>query len=711
MNKIKATFIQKLLYIVAFISAIIYVCVVPFDFEYGIFELASGKDSTSEIQTLKNNSSKIRIVLESNNTVELNNVATQIAKILDLKTDNSSKLIATKKVLLEHSNYLLSKADIKLLESNKESSIYETAKNKILSPYCTSLFKISKDPFFLLNNYVNSLLQYGDGWKMTNGFLSKSGKTMLLATIYNSQNLSDFELENKIAKIEEIKKTAKDKGVYVYISGARLHSLKIAKKSQLEINILSIVSLSLVLLLGYIGFGSIRIFIPIALCLGVSFVIALAGLMLIFPKPHICVLIFATSLIGLSIDYSYHYFSACKNYPPQIAYQKISSPLSKTYLTTVLCFAILSFADINLLREISIFSIIGLTASYLFVKLFYPSIMLITKPKLDDKVVIFPSVKSKKIKIVLVVAFVVVSVCGITMAKFKTEAKDLYTPAKDLLNEEKVVAQKFGDTTKKFAIIKASSIYEILSIEEEANIEGISKFLPSIHRQNQNANLIKNFYTKYASTLQKELGAKKKFTMPENQQNLSISDFKGTLIEEIFSSMLTNHNGEWTAIIPIDHSHSNLKNIKIFNPLDFLNNVFNSYMRSTSIFILLSFILLTLTLIALFKKDFIRLIIPILFAITLPISVLALFQININLFHFLGLFILMGLGIDYAIFHCSNKSRQTKTAVLISFLTSFVGFGMLAFTSFGAISSLGIILAMGLTFAYTISYLIGAKNG
>ena len=70
----------------------------------------------------------------------------------------------------------------------------------------------------------------------------------------------------------------------------------------------------------------------------------------------------------------------------------------------------------------------------------------------------------------------------------------------------------------------------------------------------------------------------------------------------------------------------------------------------------------------------------------------------------------MGLGIDYSIFHYSNNSTLTKNAVFISFATSIIGFGALAFTSFKAISSIGEMLALGLGFAYFISLFLAEEK-
>ena len=111
-----------------------------------------------------------------------------------------------------------------------------------------------------------------------------------------------------------------------------------------------------------------------------------------------------------------------------------------------------------------------------------------------------------------------------------------------------------------------------------------------------------------------------------------------------------------------------------------------------------------------FRRRFLRLALPLAMSVGAALCAQALFAGGVNLFHILALFILMGLGVDYAIFHSASSSNGTKNAVLISFATSFAGFGALAFTSFGAISSIGSVLAVGLAAAYLTSFL-GAENG
>jgi predicted exporter len=85
------------------------------------------------------------------------------------------------------------------------------------------------------------------------------------------------------------------------------------------------------------------------------------------------------------------------------------------------------------------------------------------------------------------------------------------------------------------------------------------------------------------------------------------------------------------------------------------------------------------------------------------VAVLTILGMPITFFHLLGLFIVIGLGMDYAIFHINMKKNAELRPVFYSFLTSFIGFGLLAFTSFFLIAAMGMILAIGIAVSYVVS--------
>ena len=111
--------------------------------------------------------------------------------------------------------------------------------------------------------------------------------------------------------------------------------------------------------------------------------------------------------------------------------------------------------------------------------------------------------------------------------------------------------------------------------------------------------------------------------------------------------------------------------------------------------------MLLIVLVALYRGRAFRYLAPPLLGVLLSLGVLGIFGISITFFHLLGLFIVIGLGLDYAIFHI-NKDTELRP-VFYSFLTSFIGFGMLAFTSFFLVSAMGTILALGIAGAYFLS--------
>lgn len=95
---------------------------------------------------------------------------------------------------------------------------------------------------------------------------------------------------------------------------------------------------------------------------------------------------------------------------------------------------------------------------------------------------------------------------------------------------------------------------------------------------------------------------------------------------------------------------------------------------------------------------------PVIVAVLLTAGLLAACGVKFTLFHLIVFFMILGLGIDYAIFGGGR-------VVFYSFLTSLVGFGMLGFTSFPPTRMMGTTLALGLFFAWSFAGRTGGGHG
>ncbi len=135
--------------------------------------------------------------------------------------------------------------------------------------------------------------------------------------------------------------------------------------------------------------------------------------------------------------------------------------------------------------------------------------------------------------------------------------------------------------------------------------------------------------------------------------------------------------------------------------------MFDAYAQEAYRLLGISFVLLAALLAALFRRRFLACAGPVLAAAVATLGVLGWCGVRLTFFHALCFFVCTGLGLDYVIFHLGNPSPRTRRVVFVSFLTSAVSFGMLAFTSFPVTRAMGTALALGLFFVYLFSSCMG----
>jgi predicted exporter len=80
----------------------------------------------------------------------------------------------------------------------------------------------------------------------------------------------------------------------------------------------------------------------------------------------------------------------------------------------------------------------------------------------------------------------------------------------------------------------------------------------------------------------------------------------------------------------------------------------------------------------------------------------------LNIFHAIGLALVLSMGVDYGIFVVEGRASRVDAArslvsVLTATVTTILSFGMLAISSNPALRSLGATIALGMTFSFVLS--------
>jgi predicted exporter len=104
--------------------------------------------------------------------------------------------------------------------------------------------------------------------------------------------------------------------------------------------------------------------------------------------------------------------------------------------------------------------------------------------------------------------------------------------------------------------------------------------------------------------------------------------------------------------------------------------------------------------------------IPPVFAGLIALIVISAMGETLNLFNFLAMILVLGIGIDFTLFlaEARGELKSTIFAITLSALTTMISFGLLALSSTYAVHSFGMTVLVGIACAYLLCPLAISVN-
>ncbi len=240
----------------------------------------------------------------------------------------------------------------------------------------TSRTGFAEDPFGLFDRYLRQGLP-DTGFEVRGPCLQKQleGRYWCLLIVNAQQGgfgLEPLKRQREVldAALEAAKAVAP--GVKVLDAGVSRHADYAARASQHEMSRISAVSLLAIALLALLMLGSLRPLLWVSAVLGTGALCGLAVCSLFFGELHLVALVFGTTLIGIAVDYAFHFLTASG--APGRRLIHIESGLFWGYVTTATAFMALGFAGIPALRQVAITSVAGLAGALLAVRWLLPAL-------------------------------------------------------------------------------------------------------------------------------------------------------------------------------------------------------------------------------------------------------------------------------------------------------------------------------------------------
>lgn len=459
-----------------------------------------------------------------------------------------------------------------------------------------------------------------------------------------------------------------------------------------------------------------------------------------FAQLHFIVLVFGASLIGVCVDFSLHFF--CKYYSQNASgtavARSISAPLLLSLASSVLGYGCLSLSGLSSLLQIAVFSGVGLIAAWIFL-LSYAS--LLGKPRqmrtrlihlanpFDKLIGVF---FSHKRVVMLSTAVLSIFATGILYSRYQTSDNPrlMYHTSERLIQDLLIAAPRLSRFDASRALVVTGS-------DDNQVLERLEKLQPHLQAW-QNQKLLKNFtsvltlippvamqrehFTRNQALFAangpvaqalRELGYK-----PENvaatlssQQQLT---FKPLLPSQIGNGVLSPwwfHSADGSAAIiqiaaqqpkALQTAVLKLNDDQLFyvDRAQQISSILET-IRIKAQYLLAAAYAAILGLFALYYRFDVALkliAIPLLSSV-MSVTVLT-FLGPLNAFHIFALYLVLGLGIDYAVFHQASRyqrSPATLAAIVLAAATSLLSFGLLGLSDTPMLGDFGKTLCLGIS--------------
>ncbi|NOR55541.1 MAG: hypothetical protein GQ531_04980, partial [Sulfurovum sp.] len=464
-----------------------------------------------------------------------------------------------------------------------------------------------------------------------------------------------------------------------------------------DVNHIILLALSILLLLYLFILRDLSLLFNVLATLGSSAMFASILLTEVYDEVSIFVFVFGVSISSIAIDYMFHHYlhghyAEKKTFNKEVFYG---------FFTTTLAFFILSFSSFILIKQIALFSIFSLIFSYLIFAFLYPKIQFKT---FHSRVNIFhKNIESLNAKVLLFVSLSLI-LFSLFFIRFDFNVKNLDYDNHSLKQSEAFFNAQMKSPKRVAFAIKAESIDTLITQAQTLQTALPSVQLPlsnymSKERYSINKNLLSTLDTKRheLEIEAKNLGFKegyfdnayrlKREFVPYDIDTLKEKGIDIFKTDGAYFTYGRVEKSDYAALLQYDFTQSlSLKEHFEASLSESMLHLFYLGVLSLAMIILLIYLSA--------RKSFVYALLFLLF----PLSMIALYAcfVPINILHLFMMFIILAIGIDYAIYMSKKSDRRTKEAIAYSLISTFAGFGVLVFSQISALFSLGIVASIGL---------------
>ncbi len=607
--------------------------------------------------------------------------------------------------------------------------------------------ELNSDPFLLFRDYLTQVSSKASNFNVKNGYLytQYQDQPYLLITATLAHSPYGSHAQKAVQFITQAEHDISQRyGASTLHTGVVFYADFGAQSAKSEISTIGVFSLVGVVLLLLVVFRSTTPLLLALLSIGIGLICAMAITTLIFGKVHLFSLVFGASLIGVSIDYAFHYLTERlaqgDKWDSYQGLKHIFAAISLGLVTSLVGYLGMLIAPFPGLQQLAVFSAIGLIAAYASVVAWYP--ILASKPSNNQVIpgqalwnAWFKLWQKPAVKIGLPLATFLVSGLLVTQAQYNDDIRQLQALPHNLKQQEQKISELSGlQASSQMLLITASNSQALLEKLEQldsplnkwkddniiSGYQSLSQYLPSNSRQSKDYQLIKSLYQQQGKPLATALGLNKTPQFEHPFAPISLDTFLSSDVSKpvrfLYLGALGNHVAavvtlNYVSKTDVSKTHvihdfaQKTKGVYYLNKAEEISNLFAEY-RGKILELLGGAILVILLVVSMRYglKHGVLIVLPSMIACIAGLAVTVVIGSNLNLFNLLALILIVGIGIDYTLFFAEKtRSASTLLAISLSAATTLLSFGLLALSNTHAIHSFGLTVLCGIFIAWLLA--------
>lgn len=635
----------------------------------------------------------------------------------------------------QHQALLASPEQLELLRRGQYQPLVDAAWQRLYSPAPLLANALPQDPLLLTQQRLEQQ-NNSNGLSLRQGWfeLTQQGEPALL--LYASLAIDPFDrnngslvanaLEQQLLHLQQQWPT-----LNVARSGVLFHAVIAAENASFEMQFYGGLSLTAILLLIWFSFSSWRPIVLALTTLSCASAFGLAAMLLIFEQPHVLGLVFATTLIGIAIDYSVHGMLAANQ--GHSAFRRMLPSLLLGLITTLFGYLALMFLPFPILNQVAVFMCAGLVAAFFTVKVLALFVLPANCMTVNRYLLRFCQVVSqsyckasrKLVLIIGVITLILVSSALLLQVQFSDDVRLFNQSPTALLQQEQLVRSAggqnwdsrfivlLGDTTEQLLQQEQALQSLLLSWQQQGKLsawQATVQRVPPLALQAELQQLLQQAYQ--SQPLQSYLQQLQLNAPPATSSRLTPDSFPSSVMQQIQPL-----NDKLVSVILLRNVELTTSDIQLLqqfpqtywlDPIADTNSSLAHLRKQLSLWFALA---LTLAVVILIWQRGSRAAIGVVLMLTLAISSALLISLHIqqqlNIFNLIAALLVLALALDYGIFFTANlKHAEVVQAVLLSATTSCLAFGLLGFSKTPAIASFGLTVFLGVALACMLAPLL-----